>query len=85
MILCYKGQFLKVITARSQGENNWGFECKHLDTKQNQTLTLNLSVFLEALDKALPAMENPKDIFLLDLDNRGQWKVVNEDLLRKTL
>ncbi len=45
-------------------------------------LTLNMFGFLEALDKALPAMKNPKDIFFLDLDNKGEWKVVNEDKIR---
>jgi hypothetical protein len=24
-------------------------------------------------------MKNPKDIFFLNLDNKGEWKVVNED------
>ncbi len=51
MILRYKGCFYKVIKVRSHGDNNWTFECKDLDTKQNQTLTLNLSSFLEASTK----------------------------------
>jgi hypothetical protein len=83
MILRYRGRFYKVTNVRSRGDNNWAFECKDLDTKQNQTLMLTLSGFLEALDKALPAMKNPKDIFFIDFDNHGQWKVVNEDQLRK--
>ena len=83
MILRYKGCFYKIINVRSRGDNNWTFECKDLNTKQNQTLTLNLSGFLEALDKALPAMKNPKDVFFLDFDNQGQWKVINEDQLKE--
>jgi hypothetical protein len=79
MILHYKGQFLKVITARSSGDNDWTLQCRDLDIKQDQTLTLNLSGFLEALEKALPAMKNPKDIFFLDLDNKGQWKIVTKE------
>jgi hypothetical protein len=28
-------------------------------------------------------MKNPKDILLLDLDKKGEWKVVNEERLRE--
>ncbi len=28
-------------------------------------------------------MKCPKDLFFLDFNNYGQWKVVNEDQLRK--
>jgi len=73
----------KVLKIRSRGDNNWTFKCKDLDKKKNQPLTLNLSNFLEAVDKALPAMKTPKDIFFLDFDNHGQWKVVNEGELRR--
>jgi hypothetical protein len=51
---------------------------------KSQILPHNLSGFLEALDKALPAMKNSKDIFFLDFDSHGQWKVVNEDQLRSS-
>jgi hypothetical protein len=83
MILRYSGRFYKVIKVRSQGDNDWVFECKDLHTKKSQSLTLDLSDLLEALDKAFPSMKNPKDIFFLDLDNNGKWKVVNEDQLKK--
>ena len=83
MILRYSGRFYKVIKARSRGDNSYTFECKDIDIKQSKTLKLSLSGFLEAVDKALPAMKNPKVVFFLDLDNRGEWKVVNEDRLRK--
>lgn len=53
------------------------------ETKKIWTLTLNLFSSLEELDKALPAMKNPEDIFFLDLDNNGEWKVVNENQLQK--
>jgi hypothetical protein len=85
MILRYHGRFYKVITVRSRGDNNWIFDCRDFDTKKSQTITLNLSGFLEALDKAIPAMKNLKDIFSLDLDNQGRWKVVNEDQLKRLL
>lgn len=81
MFLHYKRHLFKVIKVRSRGDNNWTFECNELDRKKSHTLTLNLSGFLEAMDKALPAMKSPKDIFFLDLDNNGEWKVVNEDKL----
>jgi len=83
MILRYSGRFYKVIKVRSSGDNTWIFECNDLDTRKSRTLTLSLSGFLEAVDKALPAMKTPKDIFFLNLDNNGEWKVVNEDQIRK--
>jgi hypothetical protein len=51
--------------------------CQDLDTKTRPNPALNLSGFLETLDQALPHMKNPKDT--LYLDNKGQWKVFNED------
>lgn len=83
MILRYSGRFYKVIKVSSRGDNTWTFECSDLDTRKRRILNLNLSGFLEAVGKALPAMKSPKDIFLLDLDNKGEWKVVNEDQIRK--
>ena len=46
-------------------------------------MKLGISGFLEAADKAFKVMKGPKDIFFLDVDNNGEWKVVNEDQLRK--
>ncbi|MCJ7634454.1 hypothetical protein MUP77_18935 [Candidatus Bathyarchaeota archaeon] len=83
MILRYNGRFYKVIKVRSRGDKNYIFECKDIDSKQSKTLKLSLSGFLEAVDKALPAMKSPKDFFFLDLDNKGEWKVVNEDQIRR--
>jgi hypothetical protein len=54
VILRYSGRFHKVINVRSYGDNNWTFETKNLDAKKNRTLMLNLSVFLEALDRDFP-------------------------------
>jgi hypothetical protein len=34
---------------------------------------------LEALDRAVAVMKSPKDIFFLDLDRNGEWKIVNEN------
>jgi hypothetical protein len=28
-------------------------------------------------------MKNPKDVFFLDMDNNGEWKVVGEDQLKQ--
>ncbi len=79
MILRYSGRFYKVIKARSRGDNSYTFECKDIDTKQSKTLKLSLSGFLEAADQAFSIMKSPKDIFFLDLDNKGKWKVLSED------
>ena len=82
MILRYSGRFYKVIKVRSHGENSYTLECKDIDSKQNKTLKFCLSGFLEAADRAFLVMKSPKDIFFLDLDNQGKWKVVKEDLIR---
>ncbi len=74
MIFRYKGRFLKVIKVRSRGDNNWTFDCKNLDTKKSQTLTLKLPGFLKALDKGLPAMKTSKDIFFLDWTRAANGK-----------
>ena len=83
MVLRFKGRFYKVIRSRSQVDNNYIFECKDLDTKEDKTLHFNLSGFLEAADQAFKVMKSSKDIFFLDLDRNGEWKVVNEDKLRQ--
>ena len=83
MILRYNGRFYKVINVRSRGDNNYIFESKDLDTKEDTILKFNMSGLLEATDQAFKAMKSPKDIFFLDLDNHGKWKVVNDDQLNK--
>jgi len=83
MILRYSGRFYKVIKVRSLGDNSYIFECKDIDTKQSRTLKLSLSGFLEAADQAFSVMKNHKDVFFLDLDNEGKWKVANEDQIRR--
>jgi hypothetical protein len=42
-----------------------------------------MSGLLEAIDQAFKIMKSPKDLFFLDLDNKGKWKIVNEDQLKK--
>ena len=74
---------LQVLKTRSRGGNNYRSEAKDLDTKQEKNLGFNISGLLEATDHAFKAMKSPKDIFSLDLDNNGKWKVVNEDQLEK--
>ena len=78
MILRFSGRFYKVIKVRSRGDNSYAFGCKDIDTKQSRTLKFSLSGFLEAADNAFSVMKSPKDIFFLDLDNQGKWKLVNE-------
>ncbi len=83
MILRCGGRFYKVIKVRSSGDNSYTFECKDLDTKQGRILKFNLFGFLEAADQAFSVMKSPKDIFFLDLDNQGKWKVVNEEQIAR--
>ena len=82
MILRYSGRFYKVIKVRSRGDNSYTFQCMDLDTKKSKTLKFSLSGFLEAADHTFSVMKSPKDIFFLDLDNQGKWKVINEDQIR---
>ena len=84
MILRSKGRFYKVLKLRSTKDNNYTFECKDLDTKEEKNLQFNLSSMLEAADTAFKTMKNPKDIFFLDLDRDGKWKIVTEDKLLMT-
>lgn len=83
MILRYSRRFYKVIKVRSIGDNSYTFECKDLDTVQSRTLKFSLSGFLEAADKAFSVMKSPKDIFFLDMDREGRWKIVTEDEIAK--
>lgn len=83
MILRYSGRFYKVIEVRSHGGSSYTFDCRDLSDKQIRTLSFSLSGFLEAADQAFKVMKSPKDIFFLDLDNNGKWKIVNEDQLQK--
>ncbi len=41
-----------------------------------------MSGLLEALDQAVKVMKNLKDIFFLDLDRNGEWKIVKENQIR---
>ncbi len=83
MILRYNGRFYKVIKVRNSGDNSYTFESVDVDSKQSRNLKFSLSGFLEAADKAFSVMKSPKDIFFLDLDNEGKWKIVNEDEIRR--
>ena len=42
-----------------------------------------MSGLLEAIDHAFKVMKSPKDVFFLDLDNKGEWKVVTEKQLER--
>lgn len=83
MILRSSGRFCKVLKLRSKGDNSCTFECKDLDTKQDKILQFAMSGLLEATDQAFKAMKSPKNIFFLDMDDSGKWKVVNEDQIRR--
>ena len=85
MILRCGGCFYKILKLRSTEDNNYLFECKDLDTKESKVFRSTLSGLLEAADRAFRMMKSPEDIFFLDLDRNGIWKVVNEDHLRKNV
>lgn len=83
MILRCGGRFYKVLKLKSIGNNDYTFECKDLETKTDKILQFKMTGLLEAVDQAFKALKSPKDIFFVDLDNDGQWKIVNEDQLMK--
>jgi hypothetical protein len=83
MILRCGRRFYKVLKLRSKGDNSYTFECKDLDTKESREFQFKMSGLLEAADHAFSVMKSPKDIFFLDLDNEGKWKIVNEDYMRR--
>ncbi len=74
VIFHYHGCHFKVLSARTRGDGNYTFECIDLQKRKPIILKLNLSGYLEAMEKALPAMNSPKDIFYLDLDNKADGK-----------
>ena len=76
LILRHRGCFFKVITTRHTGGNWWTFECKDIESKQNQVFKYQMLGMLEALDSAASMMKDPKDILLIDLDNQGKWKIM---------
>jgi predicted nucleic acid-binding protein len=78
MILRCGGRFYKVLKLRSSGENSYTFECKDLDTKESRVFQYKISGLLEALDRAFKIMKDPKDIFFLDIDRNGEWRIVKE-------
>ena len=84
-ILRRGGRFYKVITTRSAGANWWTFECKDIESKQNQVFKYQMLGMLETLDSAAKVMKDPKDILLIDLDNQGKWKIMTKDQIDKAL
>ena len=83
MILRCGGRFFKVLKVRSAGENSFLFECKDLDSRENRVFQYKMLGLLEALERATSIMKSQKDIFLLDLDRNGEWKIVTEDQISK--
>ncbi len=74
-----------MVTTRHLGDNWWTFECKDIESKQNQVFKYEMLGMLEALDSAASVMKDPKDILLIDLDNQGKWKIIKENQIEKTL
>lgn len=83
MILRRGGRFYKVLKLRSNGENSYTFDCRDIDSKESKVFQYKMLGLLEALDRAVAMMKSPKDIFFLDLDRNGKWKIVSEDQISK--
>ena len=83
MILRSGGDFYKVLKLRRQGENSYVFECKDLEMRKSRVFNFKMRGLLEVLNEAFKVMKSPKDIFFLDLDNKGKWEIINEDQLQK--
>jgi hypothetical protein len=79
MILRCGGHFYKVLKLRSSEDHSYTFDCKELDSKESKVFQYKMLGLLEALDRAVAIMKSPKDIFFLDLDHNGEWKIINED------
>lgn len=77
------GRFYKVLKLRSQGDNSHIFECKDLDTRKSREFQFRMTGLLEAAGRAFSIMKSPKDVFFLDLDDNGKWKIVIEERLKK--
>jgi hypothetical protein len=82
MILRSGGRFYKVLKMGKCEKNAYLFECKDLRTRDDKVFQFRLSGFLEVVEHAFEIMKSPKDIFFLDLDRDGEWKIVSEDQLK---
>ncbi len=80
-IIRRQGRFYKVIRTRRAADNWWTFECRNLETKQNQVFKYKMLGMLEAMDSAARVMKDQKDILLIDLDNQGRWRLVTKGQL----
>ena len=83
MILRCGGHFYKVLKMSSKGDNSYVFECKELYSKESKELQFRIMGLLEAAEHAFKIMKNKKDIFFLDLDDNGKWKIVTENQFSK--
>jgi hypothetical protein len=82
MILRSGGHLYKVLKLKSRGQNSYEFECKDLETRESRVFNYKMLGLLEAVNRAFEVMKCPKDIFFLDMDREGEWKIVNEKQLR---
>ncbi len=85
MFLINKGQYLKVITIKAVGDNQYVFDCRELESRQPEVLKVGILGLHGALDKVAPFMKHSKDIMLMSLDepNKGMWKVVPKEQIEK--
>jgi len=85
MILRCGGHFYKVLKMSSKGDNSYVFECKELYSKESKELQFRITGLLEAAERAFSIMKSQKDVFFLDVDDNGKWKIVTEDQLSKMI
>jgi hypothetical protein len=85
MILKTEGRYLKVITVTPVGGSQYVFDCRDLESRRSEVLTVGLLGLQEALDSAAPFMKHPKDILLMSLDkeDNGSWKVIPKEQVEK--
>jgi hypothetical protein len=82
MILRSGGRFYKVLKMSKSEKNTYAFQCKDLRTRDDKVFQARISGFLEVVEHAFETMKSQKDVFFLDLDRDGEWKIVSEDQLK---
>jgi hypothetical protein len=78
-----KGRFFKVITMRPVGDNGYVFDCRELYSEKSEVLTFRMLGLLDAMEAAARVMKDPKNVFLVNLDNQGKWKILTKDQIDK--
>jgi len=78
-ILRRKGVFYKVLTVRRTEDGWWIFHCADIKSRQKRVLKYRLLGMLEVLDHAYHKLKDPKDILMVDLDDKGAVKIMTKE------